>query len=178
RLDAGCADLLPNRIEWKAAAKQIPRVCRHQTTGPNHPSHLGDAFCRITNEEDDECHDGGIEPMASEGERHGVAPQKRRAGRTRPCASNSELFFLRIDALGLDWSASLKHQFGEGTCATSYIEPPQADWCREPIDERVSRQKAPRTHGPLVGVPVLETDRPIACNGFVPNAHHPTLVPH
>ena len=94
----------------------------------------------------------------SNGSAMASAPKKRRARVRSAAPSNSELGLLRIDALCFDWSASLNDQFSEGAGATSYIEPPQANRRREPIEARLSRKSTPGTHAALVGVSVVEAN--------------------
>jgi hypothetical protein len=115
-----------NRGDRGFAAKNIPYVCRDRAAGTDHPCHLGDAFGRIRNEEDDQRHDGGIEPVAVEGQCHGVALEKCRAARRRPRAGKSELCFGRIDPLRFGRRASLDEQLGESAIAAADIDPSQA----------------------------------------------------
>jgi hypothetical protein len=148
-----------DRLPGKPSAQHIPRVCRDRTAGANHPRHLGNAFGRIRNKKDHQRHDGGIEPIVGERQRHRVALEKFRPARRWPGAGESELCFRRIDRLRLGRSASLDEQFGEGAAAAADIDPPHARAGLQPIEEELAREPAPDAHRPLINISVIEMDR-------------------
>ena len=113
--------------------------------------------CRVGDEEYDERHDGGIEPLPFKRQCHCVTLNKHRAGQTRPHSGNRQLRVARIDALHLNWRASLGNQVCEGARSTSNIEPPQAFRGRKPIEEFLPRKSTPRAHAKLIRVCVFKT---------------------
>ena len=158
RGDARRAGFLPDRLERKAAAEYVPRICANQSAGPDHAGHFGCALHRIGDEEDDQRHDGRIEALRLERQRHGIGLTKRHVVRARPHAGDGELSLAGIDALHLGRSTSLGDQLGKRAGSASDVEPLQAGTGRQPLEERLPRKAAPGAHATIVGVAVLEAN--------------------
>jgi hypothetical protein len=73
----------------------------------DHPPHLRDTLGGIGNEEENQCHDGRIETVLIEGQRHGIALEEYRIRRSRSRSGKRKLSFGRINPLHLGRRASL-----------------------------------------------------------------------
>ncbi len=126
--------------------------------GANYARHLGDALDGIGNEENHQRHDGGIERVSRERKRHGIALAKLRHAHRGPRSGVCELRLGRIDPLNLGRRAPPDEQLGERTVAAADIDPAQARRLRQPIEEHLAREPAPRSHVPFVCGAVVEAD--------------------
>ena len=114
--------LADDRLLGEATTHHVPRITCDQAGRADYPHHFGDAFGRVGNEEDYQCHDGCIEPASREGKCHRVAVLELRHAGRGPRTCKRKLPLGRINSLHLRGRASLHQQLREGTVAAAHID--------------------------------------------------------
>ena len=114
------------RLAREPTATHVPRVGGHDATRADHSCHFGNTPGRVGNEKDHQRHDGRIERVVGERQRHRIALTKQCEPQGGPCAGMGQLPLGRVYPLYRDRCAPLDDQFGEGAAAAANVEPSQA----------------------------------------------------